>query len=79
MHELAKLKWQCRRGCLELDLLLSQYLETTYSTASNNEKLHFKELLFLEDSELLGQLKIFLINPVYNFSLIRRDEELPEP
>jgi succinate dehydrogenase flavin-adding protein (antitoxin of CptAB toxin-antitoxin module) len=33
-HELAKLKWQCRRGCLELDLLLSQCLETFQGIAT---------------------------------------------
>jgi succinate dehydrogenase flavin-adding protein (antitoxin of CptAB toxin-antitoxin module) len=28
MHQLARLRWQCRRGTKELDLLLQRYLET---------------------------------------------------
>ncbi|WP_411726973.1 succinate dehydrogenase assembly factor 2 [Methyloglobulus sp.] len=55
MNELAKLKWQCRRGSLELDLLLNRYLETRYPVASEEEKARFVEMLKLDDSELLGQ------------------------
>ena len=28
MNQLARLRWQCRRGTKELDLLLQRYLET---------------------------------------------------
>ncbi len=56
MNELARLKWQCRRGMLELDLLLEQYLNTRYDLASDSEKAAFLELLTLEDDELLAVL-----------------------
>jgi antitoxin CptB len=49
----AKLRWQCRRGALELDLLLETYLETEYLTADEEEKQMFVELLKLDDRELL--------------------------
>jgi len=53
MNELARLKWQCRRGTLELDLFLSRYLETGYLSADNEERTEFVQLLKLEDTELL--------------------------
>lgn len=55
MDELAKLRWQCRRGSLELDLLLNRYLETRYPVAGEEEKVRFVEMLKLDDSELLAQ------------------------
>jgi antitoxin CptB len=56
MNQLAQLRWQCRRGTKELDLLLQGHLETGYLTASDEEKALFVELLKLEDDELLGVL-----------------------
>jgi antitoxin CptB len=53
MRELSRLKWQCRRGSLELDLLLKNYLETVYPVADHNAKIRFAELLKLEDDALL--------------------------
>jgi antitoxin CptB len=53
VNELAKLKWQCRRGMKELDLLLENYLAIDYLTADMAEKTRFAELLRLEDDELL--------------------------
>ncbi|MEY3788758.1 MAG: hypothetical protein RIQ94_1157 [Pseudomonadota bacterium] len=56
MSKLAKLKWQCRRGMKELDLLLENYLATDYLLADTAEKARFSELLQLEDDELLAAL-----------------------
>jgi antitoxin CptB len=56
MNELARLKWQCRRGTKELDLMLKKYLETGYLLADDEEKALFVELLKLEDDELTGVL-----------------------
>jgi antitoxin CptB len=56
MEQLARLRWQCRRGTKELDLLLQRYLESGYSVAEDQEKVLFVELLELEDDELLGAL-----------------------
>jgi len=41
-----KLKWKCRRGLLELDLLLTKYLEKTPYDAE------LAELLDLQDNDL---------------------------
>jgi antitoxin CptB len=52
MDELAKLRWQCRRGSRELDLLLNRYLDTRYPLADEEEKARFVELLKRDDSQL---------------------------
>ncbi|WP_458500612.1 FAD assembly factor SdhE [Methylobacter tundripaludum] len=56
MEELARLKWQCRRGTKELDFLLNRYLETGYLVADQREKDLFVELLGVEDDELSAVL-----------------------
>jgi antitoxin CptB len=56
MNQLARLRWQCRRGTKELDLLLQRYLDSGYLLADDEEKAMFVELLELEDDELLGVL-----------------------
>ena len=56
MHQLAKLRWQCRRGTKELDFLLLRYLDSGYLLADEEEKTLFVELLSLEDDVLIGVL-----------------------
>ncbi|MDP1663835.1 MAG: succinate dehydrogenase assembly factor 2 [Methylobacter sp.] len=56
MDELARLKWQCRRGTKELDFLLNRYLETGYLVADQGERELFVELLGMEDDMLIAIL-----------------------
>ena len=56
MAKLAKLKWRCRRGSLELDRLLISYLEQNYKNASDQERLAFEALVALEDLALSAYL-----------------------
>jgi antitoxin CptB len=56
MTELGKLRWQCRRGSRELDLLLEHYLQTRYTVADEDEKARFIAMLQLDDAVLLEQL-----------------------
>ena len=56
MDELARLKWQCRRGTKELDFLLLRYLEDEYLMADQKEKDLFVDLLGMEDDVLLRAL-----------------------
>jgi antitoxin CptB len=49
---LAKLRWHCRRGMLELDVLLGNYLSQRYQTASVAEQKTFERLLGFQDQEL---------------------------
>lgn len=56
--ERARLKWRCRRGMLELDLLLSGFMERGYDTLNEAEQRHFLELLDYPDQELLEYLML---------------------
>lgn len=49
MSELSKIKWRCRRGMRELDVVLNNYVEKSYVDASPEEQQAFKELLDQED------------------------------
>ena len=48
----SRLRWQCRRGMLELDELLQSYLDHRYAHADANEQNAFRSLLKLSDQEI---------------------------
>jgi antitoxin CptB len=50
------LRWQCRRGMRELDILLQAYLEQGYTPATEAHKCAFRKLLALADPELASYL-----------------------
>lgn len=52
MSEQARLRWLCRRGMKELDVLLERYLARDYADASVAERGAFRELLELQDPVL---------------------------
>ncbi len=53
MAELDKIRWHCRRGLLELDLILEKF-NRQYLTRLDPEQLErFKELLAFPDNDLL--------------------------
>lgn len=56
MTEQQRLRWQCRRGMLELDLLLHGFLDNGFSELEANEQDAFVELLDTPDQELLELL-----------------------
>lgn len=56
MSELSRLRWKCRRGMKELDLLLERYLAGPYVTASVAQQQAFALLLDLPDPELAACL-----------------------
>lgn len=56
MNERSKLRWRCRRGMKELDVLLEGYLERYYDTASEQEQRVFVDLLEMEDPQLFSYL-----------------------
>jgi antitoxin CptB len=51
-EELRRLRWQCRRGMLELDLLLNRFLESGYNKLSEEGKADFLRLLSYQDQIL---------------------------
>ncbi len=52
-RERERVRWRCRRGLLELDLLLKQFLERHYAGLTDRERAAFVRLLDLPDPELL--------------------------
>ncbi|MGR8942106.1 MAG: FAD assembly factor SdhE [Gammaproteobacteria bacterium] len=56
MRAYEKLKWRCRRGVVELDILLLRYLENRYLGTERDEQDRFADLLSWEDDELLAVL-----------------------
>lgn len=56
MIKRSKLSWRCRRGTLELDLLLTRYLERCYQQADPDEQQQFEYLLTFEDPQLQSYL-----------------------
>jgi len=54
MSELSRLRWLCRRGMKELDILMSGYLDNHYLQASQTEQQSFKLLLEMQDPDLLA-------------------------
>lgn len=53
---LARLRWHCRRGMRELDVLFMQYFEQRYLGASVDERQAFEALLDLQDPVILAYL-----------------------
>ena len=53
MSELDRVRWRCRRGLLELDLVLKKFLERRYDQLGPEERDLFVELLDQPDNDLL--------------------------
>lgn len=47
-----QLRWQCRRGMLELDFVMERYLDDRFDTADAAEQALFADLLTAQDPEL---------------------------
>jgi len=52
--ELDRIRWQCRRGLLELDLLLNRFLEQELPGLAPEQLQVFRELLDEPDTVLLA-------------------------
>ena len=53
----SRLKWRCRRGMLELDLVLQAFLQEGYGALSGQERQYLDQLLDLPDDTLLAYLQ----------------------
>jgi len=49
-----KLRWACRRGMLELDVLLAPFVEEGYDALSEQQKVDFERLLACDDPDLFA-------------------------
>lgn len=50
----AKLRWACRRGMLELDVLLAPFVEEGYDALNEQQRVDFERLLACDDPDLFA-------------------------
>jgi len=51
-----RLRWQCRRGMRELDVVLERWLIERYPSARDDERQAFRTLLEAQDPQLVAWL-----------------------
>ena len=51
---IARVRWACRRGMLELDVIFQPFVEKHYENLSDEDKAIFIRLLECEDPELFA-------------------------
>ena len=49
-----RLKWACRRGMLELDVLFEPFVEQAYDELSEDDKAIFRRLVTCDDPDLFA-------------------------
>jgi len=54
MSDKSKLLWRCRRGVKELDVLFTNFVESSYDDLDDIERAAFDKLLAIEDPDILG-------------------------
>ncbi|WP_017445834.1 succinate dehydrogenase assembly factor 2 [Gayadomonas joobiniege] len=54
MQSQARTRWACRRGMLELDVILMPFVEKHYADLPDQEKLTFQRLLEGDDPQLFA-------------------------
>ncbi|MGY0218774.1 FAD assembly factor SdhE [Endozoicomonadaceae bacterium StTr2] len=54
LEEMNQLRWQSRRGMLELDLLLGPFLEEAFPHIEEADQERFIKLLKCEDQDIFG-------------------------
>lgn len=53
MSEVDRTRWHCRRGLLELDLILARFMDRHYGNLDAEAQALFRELLEHPDNDLL--------------------------
>ena len=53
MSELSRLRWRCRRGIKEMDIILQRCLEQNYPTLPPQQKILFDQILDETDLDIL--------------------------
>lgn len=52
MKEFERARWRCRRGLLELDIILQRFMDRHYVELDEQELAQFERLLDLPDNDL---------------------------
>ena len=69
-HTSANYSWQCRRGMLELDLLLNNFVDKKVKTLTQQQKESFELLLSYPDQTLLDLLLGNTVSSDFSLSII---------
>ena len=56
MSERSRLRWLCRRGMKELDVVMCAYLDDHYDAAGASQRRNFEILLEMQDPQLYNLL-----------------------
>ena len=56
MSDIPRLRWLCRRGMKELDVVMTGYLENQYPVACARDQQAFKTLLEMPDPDIFSLL-----------------------
>ncbi len=56
MSETSRLRWLCRRGMKELDVVLTRYLDERYDAADAADQALFRQVLEMPDPDLYSLL-----------------------
>ncbi len=72
MSELDRIRWQCRRGMLELDLVLNRFIEQDLAGLTPAELETFRQLLEEPDPWLLAWVMEQEIVPTHYAALVQR-------
>ncbi len=58
MKELERVRWRCRRGLLELDIVLQRFMDEYYAKLDETELRQFEMLLDLPDNDLWDMIAL---------------------
>lgn len=58
MKELERARWRCRRGLLELDIVLQRFMDEHYAKLNEAELRQFAALLDLPDNDLWDMIAL---------------------
>lgn len=72
-----RIRWRCRRGMRELDVLLEGYFDRRYDQASSAEQQQFLHLLDQEDPDIWAWLIGHQVPPSEVADVIRKLQRQP--
>lgn len=72
---LNRLRWRCRRGMLELDLVLNRFLSENYAGLTVLQQQEFEALLELEDQELWQMVRGDVAEATALVAMLRGERE----
>ncbi|HEX8874291.1 MAG TPA: succinate dehydrogenase assembly factor 2 [Nitrosospira sp.] len=72
MKELERVRWRCRRGLLELDIILQRFVDEHYAKLDETEIRQFETLLDLSDNDLWDMIALKQTDDKNPQSVLRR-------